>query len=79
MVVRVQYLLDANRLLREDVTHLQGQHHCPLHTCESLPALFPDITFWRHRASTAKLHYSRIFVFTFKVFFPGGGWAMRNH
>ncbi len=78
MVVRVQYLLDANRLLREDVTHLQGQHHCPLHTCESISCNVPDITYWRHRASTAKLHYCRISVFAFTVF-SGGGWAMRNH
>lgn len=36
MVIRVQYLLDANRLLRADVAHLSGEHHCPLHTCELL-------------------------------------------
>ncbi|CDS39376.1 conserved hypothetical protein [Echinococcus multilocularis] len=34
MVIRVQYLLDANRLLRADVAHLSGEHHCPLHTCK---------------------------------------------
>uniref|UniRef100_A0A5K3ETV9 Uncharacterized protein n=1 Tax=Mesocestoides corti TaxID=53468 RepID=A0A5K3ETV9_MESCO len=34
MVVRVQYLLDTNRLLRADVAHLSGEHHCPLYTCK---------------------------------------------
>ncbi|VDL19705.1 unnamed protein product [Hymenolepis diminuta] len=34
MVIRVQYLIDTNRLLRADVAHLRSQHHCPLHTCK---------------------------------------------
>ncbi|KAL5108201.1 hypothetical protein TcWFU_009541 [Taenia crassiceps] len=34
MVIRVQYLLDVNRLLRADVAHLSGEHHCPLHACK---------------------------------------------
>ena len=34
MVIRVQYVLDINRLLRADIAHLRGEHHCPLYTCK---------------------------------------------
>ncbi|KAM3184015.1 hypothetical protein ACTXT7_009223 [Hymenolepis weldensis] len=28
MVIRVQYVIDTNRLLRADIAHLRSQHHC---------------------------------------------------